>query len=61
MPLHAVFIEFSKAFDTVLRDGLWCILRKFGLREKVINLIKALHDRMQAQVARGNRFRKVLL
>jgi len=54
MTLYAVFGDFSKAFDTVLREGLWCVLRTFGLTEKVINLLKALHDGMRAQVAQGN-------
>jgi hypothetical protein len=53
MELYAVFIDFTKAFDTVSREGLWCVLKKFGCTDKVINLIKALHDGMQAQVVQG--------
>ena len=54
MPLYAVFIDFSKAFDTVPREGLWQVLRKFGCPEKFINLTAALHDGMQAHVSYGN-------
>jgi len=53
MELYAVFIDFTKAFDTVSREGLWCVLKKFGCTNKVINLIRALHDGMQAQVVQG--------
>jgi len=53
MELYAVFIDFTKAFDTVSRDGLWSVLRKFGCTEKVINMIKALHEGMNAKVVQG--------
>ena len=51
--LYAVFIDFTKAFDTVSREGLWSVLKKFGFTEKVTNLIKALHTGMQAKVVQG--------
>jgi hypothetical protein len=54
MPLYIVFIDFTKAFDTVTRDGLWQVLRKYGCPEKFTNLIKALHTGMQAHVSHGN-------
>ena len=53
MELYVVFIDFTKAFNTVSREGLWCVLKKFGCSDKIINLIKALHDRMQARVVQG--------
>ena len=53
MELYAVFIDFTKAFDTVSRNGLWRVLKKFGLTEKVTNLIEALHAGMQAKVVQG--------
>ena len=51
MPLNAVFIDFSKAFDTVSRQGLWQVLKKYGCTEKFVSLIEALHTGMQANVA----------
>ena len=53
MPLYAVFIDFTKAFDTVSRDGLWQVLSKFGCPSKFVNIIKSLHSGMQAEVAQG--------
>ena len=54
MPLYVVFIDFSKAFDTVSRQGLWCVLKKYGCTERFINLIEALHTGMQASVSMCN-------
>ena len=53
MEVYAVFIDFTKAFDTVSREGRWSVLRKFGCTEKVINMIKALHEGMNAKVVQG--------
>ena len=33
-PLYIVFVDFTKAFDTVGRTGLWQLLRKYGCPEK---------------------------
>ena len=38
-----VFVDFSKAFDTVGRTGLWQLLRKYGCSEKFSAMIEALH------------------
>ena len=48
--LHMVFVDLTKAFDTVNREGLWKILRKFGCPEKMISLIASFHNGMQARV-----------
>jgi len=50
MKLYTVFMQFTKAFDTVSRNGIWGSLKKFGFTEKVINLVKTLHVGMQAKV-----------
>ena len=53
MELYAVFIDFTKAFDTVSREALWSVLKKFGCTDKVVNLVRELHDGMQAKVVQG--------
>jgi len=53
MELYVVFIDFTKAFDTVSRNGLWRVLKKFGSTEKTTNLTTALHAGMQATVVQG--------
>lgn len=49
-PLYICFVDFSKAFDTVPRDLLWEVLRKFGCPPKFLHLIKALHTNTSASV-----------
>ena len=54
MPLYVVFIDFTKAFDTVSREALWIVLQKYGCTDKIINLIKSFHNGMQAQGSHEN-------
>ena len=48
--LYHCFIDLTKAFDTVNREALWKILLKIGCPNKFTNLIRSLHDGMQARV-----------
>ena len=48
--LYTTFVDLTKAFDTVSRDGLWKIMSKFGCPDKFIQVARQLHDGMQAQV-----------
>jgi len=48
--LHLVFVDLTKAFDTVNRVGLWKILGKFGCPPKIVSLIRSFHDNMQAHI-----------
>ena len=52
-PLYMVFVDFSKAFDTVGRTGLWQLLQKYGCPEKFTTMIEALHTGMMATVSVG--------
>ena len=52
-PLHMVFVDFSQAFDTVGRTGLWQTQRKYGCPEKFTTMIEALHNGMMANVSVG--------
>ena len=45
-----VFIDLTKAFDSINQAGLWSILAKFGCPSKLINIIKQLHDGMMGRV-----------
>ena len=50
MCLFAVFIDLTKAFDTVNREALWVILRKLRCPAKFTTLIRLLHDDMTGEV-----------
>ena len=52
-PLYMVFIDFSKAFYTVGRTGLWEQLGKYGCPEKFTTMIEALHTKMVANASVG--------
>ena len=50
MPLYMIFVDFSKAFDTVNQSTLWKILRRLGCPDQFTNLISSLHSGMKASV-----------
>ena len=48
--LFVTFIDLTKAFDTVCRDGRWQITEKFGCARKFTALVRQLHDGMRATI-----------
>ena len=48
--LYSVFVDLTKAFDTVNRRGLWQLLLKLGCPAKFIEIVKQFHEGMQATV-----------
>ena len=52
-PLYIVFVDFTKAFDTVSRTGLWQLLRKYGCSEMFTTLIESIHTGMMVNVMKG--------
>ncbi|CAH1250101.1 Hypp8767 [Branchiostoma lanceolatum] len=49
------FIDFKKAFDRVWHDGLWWVLRGFGVEEGLIQTIEALYEKASSAVFLNNR------
>ena len=49
MDLYMAFVDLSKAFDTVSREGLWKIMAKFGCPTKFIAMVRQFHDGMLAR------------
>ena len=47
--LYTTF-DLTKAFDTVSRDGLWKIMKKFGCPDRFITVVQQFHDGMMASV-----------
>ena len=48
--LYVLFVDLTKAFDTVSRPGLWAILSRLGCPVKFVSMIKAFHEGMMARV-----------
>ena len=53
MDLYVLFVDLTKAFDTVSRTGLWEILPRIGIPPKMVNIIRSFHDGMKARLVNG--------
>ena len=55
MRLFFLFIDLTKAFDTVNREALWTVLEHIGCSPKFLSMIRLFHDDMTGQVlSNGN-------
>ncbi|BHF65723.1 hypothetical protein SprV_0200873600 [Sparganum proliferum] len=48
--LYSIFVDLTKAFETLNREGLWKIMQKFGCPERFIEMVRQLHDGIMARV-----------
>jgi hypothetical protein len=51
--LYVAFIDFRKAFDSVVRTKLWAVLRKNGINGKMYRAITSIYDIVKAKVRSG--------
>jgi len=51
--LSIAFIDLTKAFDTVNRDLLWRVLRKFGCPSHFLSILREFHFGMSVRVVQG--------
>ena len=56
MALYAAFIDLTKAFDTVSREGLWRILGKLGCPPRFLSILQQLHIGQKGQVKHNGEF-----
>ena len=54
--LYMTFVDRTKAFDTVSREGLWKIMAKFDRPDKFIAMVRQFHDGMLARVLNDGEF-----
>ena len=54
--LYQVFVDLTKAFDSVNRERLWKILGKLGCPDHFVKLIRSFHDEMKVSVNVGSIF-----
>ena len=48
--LYCAFLDYSKAFDYVVRDNLWNKLLKLGVRGKMFNIIQSIYSTVKSKV-----------
>ncbi|MCG8033540.1 MAG: reverse transcriptase family protein, partial [Candidatus Thiodiazotropha taylori] len=52
--LYCAFVDFTKAFDFVVRDILWFKLLKLGIRGKMLDIIKSIYSSVNSRVKQNN-------
>ncbi|KAJ8333487.1 hypothetical protein SKAU_G00414950 [Synaphobranchus kaupii] len=50
--LYLNFIDFEKAFDSIHRESLWEIMKKYGIPEKIVRMIQDKTSRMEEEAKR---------
>ena len=53
--LYCSFIDFSKAFDYVVRDILWFKLIKYGVKGKMLDIIMSMYENIKSRVKLNNK------
>ena len=48
VPLYLAFVDFKKAFDSVRHTILWDVMKKMGVSETIIGLLRKLYTDQQA-------------
>jgi hypothetical protein len=54
LKLWCTFVDYERAFDTVIRDALWVKLVESGVSCKMINMIKAIYKNVKACIKLGS-------
>jgi len=52
--LFCAFVDFTKAFNYVVRENLWYKLIKYGLRGKILDIIKSMYSVVKSKVKYNN-------
>ena len=56
MNLYMIFVDVTKAFDTVSREGHWKIMTQFGCPTKFRAKVRQFHDGNLARVQNNGEF-----
>ena len=56
--IYNCFVDFRKAFDTIIHDLIWATLRSYGVEEGLIDLLKMIYSDAKAAVRIGKGTRK---
>ncbi len=52
--LYCAFVDFTKAFDYVVRENMWYKLIQLGIRGKMFNIIKSIYNNVKTRVKYNN-------
>ena len=52
--LYVAFIDFRKAFDSIVRMKLWTVLKKHGIKGKMYQAITGMYNTVKAKVRAGS-------
>ena len=48
--LYCAFVDFTKAFDYIVRENLWYKLIKYGLRGKILDIVKSMYTSVKSRI-----------
>jgi hypothetical protein len=54
-PLYMAFVDMTKAYDSIPRHALWCVLRAYGVHDKLVQLLTDMHTGTQAAIKLAGR------
>ena len=52
--LYTELVDFTKAFDYLVRDVIWYKLIKYGVRGKMLDIIKSMYEHVKSRVKYNN-------
>ena len=52
--LWLIFVDFTKAYDTIIRERMWMVMREMGAPEHFIAKVAALHEATHVKVRVGS-------
>ena len=55
-PVYINFVDFSKAFDCIIRERLWDIMGQYGIPDIFVRTFKALYHQSSSCVTEGGRY-----
>ena len=50
MKQYLIFVDLHKAYDSVLSEAMWVALRKLGVPDLLVDIIRSFHTGMEARI-----------
>ena len=47
---YLIFVDLRKAYDSVPQEAMWVALRKLGVPDLLVNIIRSFHTNMEARI-----------